>query len=225
MNGIQKTLFSLSDIQYRDFQSKLIPNIIKERIIGVRTPILRDLAKQIKRSAEAEELLSALPHFYFEENQLHSFIISDERDFEKCISLVDLFLPCIDNWATCDQLSPKCFRKQQEKLYPYILKWLGSGHTYAVRFAIVCLMRYFLDEHFDTKQAELVAGIESDEYYIKMAVAWYFATALAKQYDSVLPFIAEKRLDAWTHNKAIQKARESFRISFEQKEVLKKLKR
>lgn len=225
MNGIQKTLFSFSDIKYRDFQSKLIPSIEKERIIGVRTPSLRALAKQIKRSAEAEDFLSALPHFYFEENQLHSFIISDERDFEKCAMLVDDFLPYIDNWATCDQLSPKCFAKQQEKLFPYILKWLRSSHTYTVRFAIVCLMRYFLDGHFDIKQTELVAGIKSDEYYIKMAVAWYFATALAKQYDSVLPFITEKRLDIWTHNKAIQKSRESFRISIVQKEALKKLKR
>ncbi len=224
MNDIQKTLFQFRDIKYRDFQSSLIPNIERERIIGVRTRMLRATAKAMLKEGTEKEFLSALPHYYFEENQLHSFIISFERDFEKCITHIERFLPYIDNWATCDQLSPKCFAKNPEKLLPYIEKWLKSEHTYTVRFGVVCFMRYFLDERFDEKYPRLVAEIKSDEYYIKMAVAWYFATALAKQYDAVLPFITEKRLDKWTHNKAIQKSRESLRITKEKKRLLNSLK-
>ncbi len=224
MTDTQKALFELRDTKYRDFQSSLIPNIERERIIGVRTQALRATAAQMLKEGTAKDFLSALPHHYFEENQLHSFIISVERDFEKCIALVEAFLPFIDNWATCDQLIPKSFAKHKKELLPYIEKWLESKHTYTVRFGIVCLMRYFLDELFDKKYPRLVSEIKSNEYYIKMAVAWYFATALAKQYDAVLPFIVEKRLDKQIHNKAIQKARESFRISDEAKAALKDLK-
>ena len=224
MNDIQNTLFQFRDIKYRDFQCSLIPNIERERIIGVRTRMLRATARAMLKEGTAKEFLSALPHYYFEENQLHAFIISFERDFEKCITLVEAFLPFIDNWATCDQLIPISFAKQPELLLPYIEKWLKSEHTYTVRFAIVCLMRYFLDELFDKKYPQLVAEIKSDEYYIKMAVAWYFATALAKQYDAILPFISEKKLDKWTHNKAIQKSRESLRVTKEHKQLLNSLK-
>lgn len=224
MTDIQKALFELQDIKYRDFQGALIPTVEKERIIGVRTPALRSMAKEAVKRGEAESFLVSLPHRYFEEDQLHAFIIERESDFEKCVSLIEQFLPYIDNWATCDQLSPKCFAKHPEKLLPYIEKWLVSPRTYTVRFAVLCLMRYFLDGLFETKYAQAVADIKSIEYYVKMAVAWYFATALAKQYDFILPFITEKRLDAWTHNKAIQKATESFRVSGEKKAFLKGLK-
>lgn len=221
MTEIQKALFELRDEKYRDFNSSLIPNIESERVIGVRTPRLRAFAKKLRGSGEAEYFVSSLPHFYFEENQLHAFLIEDERDFDVCLMLVNAFLPYIDNWATCDQLSPKCFYKNPEKLLPHIYEWLTSKHTYGIRFGILCLMRYFLDGRFDIKYAEAVASVRSDEYYIKMMVAWYFATALAKQYDATLPFITGYRLDSRTHNKAIQKAIESRRVTDEHKAVLK----
>lgn len=223
LTDIQKRLFELRDEKYRDFQSPLIPNVDKELFIGVRTPILKRLAKEIHESDAEKEFMSALPHKYFDENQLHSFLISLDKDFSGCIEKVNAFLPYIDNWAVCDQLSPKCFYKNPEKLLPYIDIWLKSAHTYTVRFAIVCLMRYFLDERFDIEYAEKVALTKSDDYYIIMAVAWYFATALAKQYDSVLPFISERRIEETARRKAIQKAIESYRISDEKKEFLKKL--
>ncbi len=224
MTEIQKQLLDLRDEKYREFNSALIPNIDRDTVIGVRTPALRKLAKEMIKSGGAEEFISTLPHRYFEENQLHAFIIAEEKDFRKCLERVKAFLPFINNWATCDQLSPKCFYKNAGALLPDILKWLGSRRTYETRFGIVCLMRYFLDEKFDSKQSERIAEIRSDEYYIKMAVAWYFSTALAKQYDKVFPFLAENRLDIWTHNKAIQKATESYRISDEQKDILKRMK-
>lgn len=224
LTDIQKRLFGLRDEKYRDFQSPLIPNIDKTLFIGVRTPILKKLAKEIHGSDAEKEFLSSLPHKYFDENQLHSFLISLDKDFSGCIEKVNAFLPYIDNWAVCDQLSPKCFYKNPEKLLPYIDIWLKSEHTYTIRFAIVCLMRYFLDERFDIEYARKVALTKSDDYYIIMAVAWYFATALAKQYDSVLPFISEKRIEESARRKAIQKAIESYRISDERKAVLKSLK-
>ena len=225
MTEIQKRLFELQDVKYRDFQSALIPDVKKESFIGVRTPILRSLAKEIRLCGESEEFLNSLPHDFFDENQLHAFIISDERDFDACIRLVNDFLPFVDNWATCDQMSPKCFYKSPEKLLPQIEKWLSSDHCYTVRFGILCLMRYFLDERFDLSLAEKAARTDTSEYYVRMAVAWYFATALYKQYDAILPFISENRLDVKVHNKAIQKAIESNRISLEQKTALKLLKR
>ncbi|MCC8137102.1 MAG: DNA alkylation repair protein [Clostridiales bacterium] len=236
MTRIQELLFEFQDKKYADFQSNLTPTLSRERFIGVRTPKIRALAKKlaaVRKIAESpdnvslvEEFMKDLPHFYFEENQLHAFLIAEEKDFSACLRELELFLPYIDNWATCDQLSPGVFKKEPEKLLPYIELWLDSSHIYTVRFGIGMLMRYFLDDRFELKYAEEVAAIPSDrDYYISMMIAWYFATALAKQYDAVLPFIKERRLDPWTHNKTIQKAVESDRIPPERKSYLKTLKR
>ena len=224
MTEIQKKLFELQDRQYADFQSRLIPNIEKERVIGVRTPALRALAKKLVQTKEAEVFLSDLPHKYFDENQLHAFLICEIKDFAECIVQTQAFLPYVDNWATCDQMSPKVFKKNTEKLLPYIEKWVASDRTYTVRFGICMLMRYFLDDAFLPEYAATVAEVRSDEYYINMMIAWYFATALAKQYDAILPFLSEHRLDPWVHHKTIQKAVESFRITPEQKAELKAMK-
>lgn len=224
MTDIQKRLFRLQDKEYCKFQGALIPNIDKGRIIGVRTPKLKALAKEIHGSDEAVKFTEALPHEYFEENQLHAFLISLEKDEMKCLESVKSFLPYVDNWATCDQLSPKCFYKHPEVLEEVIPGWLGSEPAYEVRFGIVACMRYFLGDNYKAEYAQKISEIRSEEYYIKMAVAWYFATALAKNSKESMSFITEKRLDTWTHNKTIQKACESYRISDEQKEFLKKLK-
>lgn len=223
---ITSHLFSLQDIAYRDFQAKLIPNIALDSVIGVRTPLLRSFAKELyKEGGEGlSDFLSSLPHKYFDENQLHAFLISEQKDFEACLALLENFLPFINNWATCDQLSPKVFKKNHEKLLPYIEKWLESGETYTIRFAVGMLMQHFLDEDFNPDYLEKVASIRSQEYYVNMMLAWYFATALAKQYQAALPFIEQKKLDVWAHNKAIQKSIESYRISPEQKEYLRSLK-
>ena len=223
-NEIVWELFRLQDKDYALMQAKIIPTVSQDRIIGVRTPALRNFAKSLNKDQDIGEFLSSLPHQYFDEDQLHAFVISLERDFDKCIAEVDAFLPFIDNWATCDQLSPKAFKKEPEKLLPYIRIWIKSDKTYTVRFAIGLLMQHFLDDHFDLKYADEVAGIRSEEYYIKMMIAWYFATALAKQYELVLPYLEDKRLDTWVHNKAIQKSTESYRIADEQKTYLKTLK-
>ena len=222
---MREELFKLQDIQYRVFQKKLIPTVDPETVIGVRTPQLRKLAKQLCGTPEAEAFLEALPHEYFDENQLHAFLISEEKDYDKCVSRVEAFLPYVDNWATCDQMSPKVFRKHKRELLVCIRRWLKSEHTYTIRFAIGMLMQHFLDEDFEVQYPDMVAQIRSDEYYVNMMIAWYFATALAKQYDAVIPFIELQKLDVWTHNKAIQKARESYRITPDQKEHLKTLKR
>jgi len=221
--NIRETLFSLQDIPYRDFQKKLIPNIDPEAMIGIRTPDLRALARKLKGTPEAVEFLSDLPHRFFDENQLHAFLISEEKDYDRCIGLTETFLPYVDNWATCDQLSPKVFKKHKEDLLPCIGRWLESGDAFTVRFGIGMLMQHYLDEAYDPAYPELVAGVESDEYYVRMMVAWYFATALAKQYDGVIAYLEEGRLDAWTHNKTIQKAVESRRISPDRKVYLKSL--
>lgn len=221
---IIRELFRLQDKDYALLQAKIIPNIASEKIIGVRTPALRTFAKTLYKDSDIEDFLSGVPHQYFDEDQLHAFVISLEKDFDRCIKRVDAFLPYIDNWATCDQLSPKVFKKNPEKLLPFIQTWIKSDKTYTVRFAIGMLMQHFLDENFDTKYVDMVAEIRSKEYYINMMIAWYFATALAKQYESVLPYIEEKRLDSWTHNKAIQKSVESYRITDEQKKYLKSIK-
>ena len=221
---IRNGLFDLQDSQYRDFQAKLIPSASADKMIGVRTPVLRKLAKDLAKRKEIGGFLNDLPHRYFDENQLHAFIISQLKDYEQCMDEVIRFLPYIDNWATCDQLSPKIFRKHRPKLIDQIRKWIISDRTYTIRFGIGMLMEHFLDEDYDPAYPEMVARIRSDEYYVNMMIAWYFATALAKQYDSILPFIKNRRLDPWTHNKTIQKARESYRISPEQKEYLKALK-
>lgn len=275
MTSIQSRLFELQDLKYADFQSNLTPTLSRERFIGVRTPALRALAKEYAKELKAVKavktvkadtdsaadtangilaFMKELPHYYFEENQLHAFLIAEEKDFSVCLEEIELFLPFIDNWATCDQLSPGVFKKEPEKLLSYIDRWLDSSHIYTVRFGIGMLMRYFLDDWFAVKYAEQVAAIPSDRayfrsmnqpgrsdenqpggsaekepmagdrpYYISMMVAWYFATALAKQYDLILPFIEERRLDPWTHNKAIQKAVESYRVTPERKTYLKTL--
>ena len=225
---MKEELFKLQDVEYGEFQKKLIPTVDSEKIIGIRTPELRKLAKRLKKECDSETLerfLKDLPHEYFDENQLHAFIISEEKDFDKCIGQVEAFLPYIDNWATCDQLSPKVFKKNKDRLLLHVREWLKSDQTYTIRFAIGMLMEHFLDEDFRSEYPEMVATIRSDEYYVNMMIAWYFATALAKQYETVLPFIEEQKLDVWPHNKAIQKARESYRITPEQKEYLKTLKR
>lgn len=221
---IETELFRLRDEKYADFQQKLTPVHSREHFIGVRTPDLRRLAKEMRKSSNTAGFLGSLPHRYFEEDQLHAFIISEEKDFGKCISLIETFLPYIDNWATCDQLSPKAFAGHREELPAYARKWISSGLTYSVRFGIGVLMKHFLGEYFRSEFADMVSAVTSEEYYINMMRAWYFATALAKNYDEVLPYIEQKRLDRWTHNKTIQKAAESFRISDEQKQYLRTLK-
>ena len=222
-DDIVAELFRLQDKKYAAFQAKLIPTVETDRIIGVRTPELRAFAGKLVRDEDITSFLTSLPHQYFDEDQLHAFVISLEKDFDKCIAEVDAFLPFINNWATCDQLSPKVFKKEPEKLLPYIYTWIKSDKVYTVRFAIGMLMQHFLDERFDPKYADMVAAVRSEEYYINMMIAWYFATALAKQYGSVLPYLEGKKLDDWTHNKAIQKSVESNRITTEQKAYLKTL--
>ena len=217
-------LYKKQDIKYRDFQGKLIPPKTVDDMIGVRTPELRKYAKELLKREDIDKFLEILPHEFFDEYQLHAFIISGIKDYEKCMEEVDKFLPYVDNWATCDQLSPKVFKKHRPELLKKIKKWIKSKETYTVRFAVGMLMEHFLDEDFDIQYPEMVAKLRSDEYYINMMIAWYFATALATQYDAVLPFIEEKKLDKWTHNKAIQKSVESNRITPEQKEYLKTIK-
>ena len=223
-NEIVAELFRLRDEDYALMQAKIIPTVSQDRIIGVRTPALRIFAKSLSQDQDIEAFLAYLPHPYFDEDQLHAFVISLEKDFDKCIAKVDTFLPFIDNWATCDQLSPKVFKKEPEKLLPYIQTWIRSDKTYTVRFAIGMLMQHFLDERFETKYADEVASIRSEEYYVNMMIAWYFATALAKQYERVLPYLEEKRLSDWIHNKTIQKSIESYRITDKQKAYLRTLK-
>ena len=217
-------LFRMQDKDYALMQTKIIPTVASDRIIGVRTPALRTFAKSLYMDSDINAFLSCVPHQYFDEDQLHAFVLSLEKDFDKCIAEVDAFLPYIDNWATCDQLSPGVFKKEPEKLLPYIQSWIKSDRTYTVRFAIGMLMQHFLDEKFDVKYADMAAEVRSEEYYVNMMIAWYFATALAKQYELILPYLEEKRLDDWIHNKAIQKSVESYRITDEQKAYLKTLK-
>lgn len=219
---IQEQLFSLADPPYRSLQTGIIPNIPPEFIIGVRTPALRSFAKELSLDSS---FLFDLPHRYFEVNQLHSFVISRGKDFKTVASLVDAFLPYVDNWAVCDQMNPAVFRRNREALLPYIYRWISSDHPYTVRFAVKMLMDHFLDVHFRPEYLQIVASIDSEEYYVRMMVAWYFATALAKQYDSAVSYITENKLERWTHNKAIQKAVESFRIRPDQKEYLKQFRR
>ena len=224
LDEIKNELFKMQDIDYRDFNSKLIPTVDKSLFIGVRTPELRKYAKQLAKREDIEEFLHSLPHKYFDENQLHAFIVSEIKDFKSCVDKVNEFLPYIDNWATCDQLSPKVFKKHHKELIAYIKEWLESDKVYTLRFGIGMLMEHFLDEDFDIIYPETVSNIRSDEYYVNMMIAWYFATALAKRYESVLTFIENRSLEIWTHNKAIQKAVESYRISTDRKTYLKELK-
>lgn len=230
MEEITRKLFSLQDEKYRDFQIKLVPGITKEQMIGIRTPDLRALAKEIAATSETvSAFLQELPHKYFEENLIHFFIVALIKDFDKCINQVEKFLPYVDCWPVCDQASPKVFKKNHEKLFPLVKKWISSDHIYTSRYGMRILMNEFLGEEFKTEYADLVVSRmsrkgEAEDYYLKMMTAWYFATALAKNWDQVLPFIEQHKLDPWTHNKAIQKALESFRVTDEHKEYLRKLK-
>ena len=221
---IREKLSSLQDLKYRDMQVRIIPSVKPESIIGVRTPELRKMAKELAQSREIGIFLENLPHKFFEENQLHAFIVSGMKDYKECLGALNRFLPYVDNWATCDQMSPRVFKKHRPELMESIRGWIGSAEPYTIRFGIGMLMEHYLDEDYDPACPEMVAAVRSEEYYVNMMIAWYFATALAKQYEAVLPFITEHRLDTWTHNKAIQKAIESFRITPEQKEYLKSLK-
>ena len=222
-DNIRKELFENRDEKFQSFQARLIPNIPGESIIGVRTPLLRKMAKRLY-SEEAEDFLADVPHKYFEENQLHFFILSHIKDYDSCVSRVEGFLPYVDNWATCDQGSFPIFAKHKEEILEKIKVWIGSEHTYTVRFAVKLLMQFFLDGDFRDEYAEMAAGVRHEDYYVKMMVAWYFATALAKQYDRIIPFFEERRLDPTVHRKAIQKAVESYRISDEKTKYLKSLK-
>ena len=221
---IKNHLYELKETDYKEFMAKLIPTVDPESVLGIRTPALRNYAKELAKRDDIEEYLHSLPHELFDENQLHAFILSELKDYDRCIKEVDNFLPYVDNWATCDQLSPKVFKKHKKELLASIKTWLKSKDTYTIRFAIGMLMQYFLDDEFDETYPKTVSKIKSDEYYINMMIAWYFATALAKQYDAILPYIEKNVLDKWTHNKTIQKAIESYRITDEQKEYLKSLK-
>jgi 3-methyladenine DNA glycosylase AlkD len=225
MDIITAQLNENRDETYKDFMSRLIPTVSPEKVLGVRTPVLKRMAKQLKNDELGRRFLEELPHEYFEENQLHGFLISEIGDFEMCIDALEKFFPCMDNWATCDQTSPKVFKKHREELLPYIQKWLQSPHTYTVRFAIGMLMQHFLDADFKPEYLEMVSGIRSEEYYINMEIAWYMATALAKQWDAAIPYLEQGKMEKWVHNRTIQKARESYRITEEQKAYLKTLKK
>lgn len=223
-SDLHKNLKKLQDLKYRDMQVKIIPNLEPSSIIGVRTPELKAMAKEILKSGDYEDFLNDLPHKYFEENQLHAFLLSGMKDADECFEELEKFLPYVDNWATCDQMSPKIFKKHKDELLKRVKVWIASGEPYTIRFGVGMLMEHFLNDDYDTKYPAMVAKLRSDEYYVNMMIAWYFATALAKQYDTIIPYIEKKKLDKWTHNKAIQKSVESYRISDEQKAYLKTLK-
>ena len=223
VKDIREKLFEMQDLEYKAFHSRLMPTISPETIIGVRTPALRKFAKEMAKYGETEAFMNELPHEFYEENNLHGFLIESMKDFDNCLKEINRFLPYVDNWATCDMMRPKVFKKNPQKLLSKIEEWMASGEIYVVRYGIGMLMTYFLEDEFDIKYVESVAAVESEEYYVKMMVAWYFATALAKQWDAVIPYIEDGRLEKWTHNKAIQKAIESYRITPEQKEYLRVL--
>ncbi len=221
---VKDALFSYQDLKYRDFQSPLVPNIDKETIIGVRTPQMRQVAKEFYNTPEGSEFLSKLPHKYYEENLVHFFMIAMIKDFDECVKEVERFLPYVDCWPVCDQSSPKVFKKKHKELLPLIRKWIASDHVYTARFGIRMLMNEFLGDDFKEEYLEWVASVKGEDYYIKMMVAWYFATALAKRYDETVLYIEQHKLEEWTHKKAIQKAIESYRVSDEHKVYLKTLK-
>ena len=218
---IEEQLFSAQDIKYRDFQRTLLPTLPPETIIGVRTPQLRTMARELSRQPEGAEFLDLLPHRYYEENNLHAFLIERIRDYDQVIARLERFLPYVDNWATCDSMAPAVFKRHLPQLRDQCRRWLDSDHAYTVRYGIGMLMRHFLDDAFSPEYLEWVAEVHSSEYYVNMMIAWYFATALAKQYDAALPYLTQYRLERWTHNKAIQKAMESYRITPEQKQFLR----
>ena len=223
--NIQKRLLELSDEKNADFSAKLTPGIDKDKFLGVRIPAARKLAKEIIKENEHKDFLNSLPHKYYDENILHSILISEIKDYDECIKYIDEFLPYVDNWAVCDTMSPKAFKSKHERLMSDILRWVNSDQTYTIRFGLEILMSHFLDNDFKKEYLEIPAKIKSNEYYINMMIAWFFATALAKQWDSTIMYIENGVLDKWVHNKTIQKARESYRITAEQKEYLKSLKK
>ena len=223
VQAVRAQLFGLQDETYRDFQSALMPTVPKEKVIGVRTPALRKLAKQLAGTPQAEAFLQALPHDYYEENNLHAFLIEAIRDYGTALAETEKFLPYIDNWATCDFPEPKCFRKNKKAVLEEVRKWIASTETYTIRYGIGMLMRLFLDEDFSPEYLEMAAGVQSQEYYVNMMIAWYFATALAKQWDAAVPYIEQHRLSDWVHKKTIQKAVESYRIPDERKRLLRGL--
>ncbi len=224
MTPLQEKLFALRDEGCRDFTAGLVPTVDRERIIGIRTPALRAFAADFAKTPEAAAFLRALPHFYLEENHLHAFLIERIRDYDACVAALDAFLPFVDNWATCDSMSPRVLGRNRARLAGDVRRWMASGQLYTVRFGIRMLMAHFLDEDFRPESLDAVAAIETEEYYLRMMQAWYFATALAKQYEAALRILEARRLEPWTHNKAIQKACESRRISAQQKAYLKTLK-
>lgn len=227
IDKIKSELLNLQDKSYKEFHSKLMPTINPDSIIGIRVPVLRNYTKTLFNENSLQELnpfLKNLPHEFYEENNIHAFLIEKITNFEECIIYIEEFLPFVDNWATCDMMNPKIFKKYPNKLLDKIYQWINSDSVYTIRFGIGMLMRFFLDENFETKYLDLVSSVKSDEYYINMMRAWFFATALAKQYEQTFIYIKNYSLDKWTHNKTIQKANESFRIAKEQKEELKKYK-
>lgn len=222
--GVRQELFELQDLKYRDFHAKLIPTMEKEKIIGVRTPALRGFAKKFGKTEESKLFIKKLPHQYYEENNLHGLLIEQIKDYDECLVELKRFLPYIDNWATCDLLALRLVKKHLDVFIKEIYKFMESERTYTIRFGISTLMKYYLEDEFKIEYPDKVADIRSEEYYVNMMKAWYFATALAKQYEQIIPFIEKKRLDVWTHNKTIQKAIESYRITDEQKTYLRTLK-
>ena len=224
MTEIQKELFQLQDKEYRQFHSSLMPTIDPDLVIGVRTPELRKLAKRLGNEKDISIFLGTLPHTYYEENNLHAFIISEYKDYAACIEALDAFLPYVDNWATCDMMVPGVLKKDLPKTMDKIREWLSSEKTYTIRFGLGMIMRFYLEDAFDTEYLTMAASVTSEEYYVKMMIAWLFATALAKQYKATIPFIEQRCLEPWTHRKAIQKAIESRRITEEQKQYLRTLK-
>lgn len=218
---LQKELFALQDLKYRDFHSRLLPGIDKETIIGIRTPILRKFAKEFAGRDEAEEFLQALPHQYYEENNLHMMILTGIKDYNKCLEEIKKFVPYINNWATCDLPLPKCFNNHKQELLTQVREWIASDHIYTIRYGLGVLMNLYLDEDFKPEYLELASAVRSEEYYVNMMIAWYFATALAKQWEAAVPYIEQKKLPQWVHRKTIQKAVESYRITAEQKVYLK----
>lgn len=225
VENIKADLFSMQDIKYRDFHSRLMPNIDKERIIGVRMPELRSYAKKISGEPYAREFLDKLPHYYYEENNLHAALISGMKgSLDEIMAEIERFLPYIDNWATCDMFSPKLFKKYPDEVYRKCMEWISSDKTYTIRFGVDILMSFYLDKNFHTEMIDMIAGIKSEEYYVNMAIAWFYSYALIKQYESTIGLFREKRLDKWVHNKSIQKAVESRRIDAQTKEYLKSLK-
>ena len=223
IENLEKQLFEMQDLKYRDFHSKLLPGIDRETIIGIRTPMLRRFTKEFAETLEAELFLKDLPHRYYEENNMHMMIITSISDYKTCLAEIQRFLPYINNWATCDSPLPKCFDKNKEDILERAKKWIAADTTYVKRYGMGVMMRLFLDEDFKEEYIQLVAGVKSEEYYVNMMIAWYMATALAKQWDAAIPYIQEHRLSEWVHRKSIQKAVESYRITPEQKEYLKGL--